>query len=653
MAISRLGGYGSPQKALTIPDKSPANYPLVGLLVSEFDIWREGYAGATVYVYYAGTTTLMPLYSDAQLTQAITNPQILLTKANQAGKQFGKFSQTIYVPFGYELDIDTTEQTGITQLPLLNLDGVDAKHAIVKPTGAVTERQLGDRFSDFIMAKDYGAIGTSPATNTTTLNAAIAAASNRGGCKVILPAGTIVHNPFSLPSGVILKGEGSTTTVLQCQQADDVVVVTGDSGGLEDLTLDGVNLNTGSTGLYGVAKDTFFIRNVIVKRFDVGVAWLGGMNHVYRNLTVTNCNTNMRLLGDQDSSNTNLGTEFSGLDWQQGEISQSTGAGLEMNMVDLPVRHNNFSQIDFLDNIGTDGALLLIGNQHNRFHNTYWEGNNRHITIEDNADTTLDSRQTVGIVFEGGQIVDGEVSFDGHCQDIIFDQVQMEGTEFILNVPENPILFRDSLENSTLFTGDSTKIIRWRNIQHGTVAGSTIDASPLVCYKVPMLPHEVIQLFVRATAEKTNGNDFADWVVVCGFRCAPATLNFDEQTANFTVGALIQGLTSGAQAIIAAQSDSGTTGSLSLGTVSGTFVDNEIITEVDGTGSARVNGAMVLGVVTAGTATTIHDDGSNTNAPPAGWTITFSGSVQEAQVLLTGAVATDITWNVNVDTLAL
>ncbi|WP_434733762.1 hypothetical protein NL154_05690 [Rhizobium sp. YTUHZ044] len=68
-------------------------------------------------------------------------------------------------------------------------------------------------------------------------------------------------------------------------------------------------------------------------------------------------------------------------------------------------------------------------------------------------------------------------------------------------------------------------------------------------------------------------------------------LNFDAQTANFTVGATVTGGTSGATGVIQSQVDSGTTGYLILGNITGTFVDNEIV--AGGGGSATVNGPAV------------------------------------------------------------
>lgn len=76
-------------------------------------------------------------------------------------------------------------------------------------------------------------------------------------------------------------------------------------------------------------------------------------------------------------------------------------------------------------------------------------------------------------------------------------------------------------------------------------------------------------------------------------------LNFDAQTVNFVVGGTLTGGTSGATATIVDQVDNGATGFVILGTITGTFQDNEIITGSLG-GSATVNGVVdpLFGAIT-------------------------------------------------------
>jgi hypothetical protein len=71
---------------------------------------------------------------------------------------------------------------------------------------------------------------------------------------------------------------------------------------------------------------------------------------------------------------------------------------------------------------------------------------------------------------------------------------------------------------------------------------------------------------------------------------AYTALNYDAEVGAFTVGNTVTGGTSGATGVISSINDYGTTGTLTLTGVSGTFQDNENITDT-GTGDATVNGS--------------------------------------------------------------
>ncbi len=77
------------------------------------------------------------------------------------------------------------------------------------------------------------------------------------------------------------------------------------------------------------------------------------------------------------------------------------------------------------------------------------------------------------------------------------------------------------------------------------------------------------------------------------FKTTLPTLLYDTQTANFAVGLTITGGTSGATAVIIADSDSGATGTLTVDNITGIFVTGETITD-SATGSADANGALVF-----------------------------------------------------------
>lgn len=83
--------------------------------------------------------------------------------------------------------------------------------------------------------------------------------------------------------------------------------------------------------------------------------------------------------------------------------------------------------------------------------------------------------------------------------------------------------------------------------------------------------------------------------VAIGGIASVATLAYDAQTANFVVGETVTGTTSGAVALVQADTDAGSTGTLTLYIASGTFQDNESIT-------GNVNGVAVVN----GTATYIY-----------------------------------------------
>lgn len=65
-------------------------------------------------------------------------------------------------------------------------------------------------------------------------------------------------------------------------------------------------------------------------------------------------------------------------------------------------------------------------------------------------------------------------------------------------------------------------------------------------------------------------------------------LSYDAQTVNFIAAQVVYGVTSGAFGTIQADADSGTTGVLSLKTITGTFVDNELLASQ----YALANGAL-------------------------------------------------------------
>lgn len=87
------------------------------------------------------------------------------------------------------------------------------------------------------------------------------------------------------------------------------------------------------------------------------------------------------------------------------------------------------------------------------------------------------------------------------------------------------------------------------------------------------------------------GNSRTPTFVAQGENARPAThtLAYDGQTVNFGLGLTATGTTSGATGVIVTDADAGTTGTLELASVTGTWVNDEAITDTGG-GAAVVNG---------------------------------------------------------------
>lgn len=643
-------------KAAAIADKTPKDYPSSGLLVFEFDIWQEGYEGSIVTVYRAGTTTRQKLFSDPQLTQEIDNPQTLITREDSERNKFGKFLTSVYVPYSYSLDIDSTEQTGVNQVPVTKLAGQDISDALsFSAPGTNYMRKLKEILATQIEFLDYGTITSNPESNTNTLNKAVSAAASAGGGFVVLPAGEIVINPVDIPEDVILQGQGIDTTIIQSTAAQIVINFSGNNAGLMNLTLDGISRNNGSIGIYGKALSDIMLENVRVRNLDTGIQWQGGENHTYTRLNIQNCDRGMLAHGDQDASGGDDGSSFTGMEWFQGSVTQTFTSGIELLVKDNFCINNVIRQVDFDSNVGTDGAVLVVGARFTHLLNCSWTNNTVNLQVEDNSDVTLDFRETRGLYLSGGTMTGGTLSFDGLCENVIIEQMNLDSPTFEANVPSRQILLRNNVETDTLFSGITTKFSRWRTSDNGVIKGATTGSSPVTVYARKLEPNEVVSLNVTATAERQNANEHAIFMVTQGAKAAPATLAYDDQTVNFTVGDEIVGQTSGARAIIVADADSGTTGTLSLAAVTGTFIDNEIIQSASTTGQARVNGVLIppASVALSGSKTTLHSSGSNTGAPPSGWAVNFAINGQELVVQVVGAASADVVWNVDIKQVAL
>lgn len=653
-AITKLSAAGTPFSKLTsgrYDGKTISSAFLNAVLIWQFDLWREGYAGATVEIFKEGTTTKAEVYTDLNLSSPASNPQVLLTQTLN-GREFGKFTVSLYTPDAYYLVINGIESTGVFYPGIRSLASETATEAWVVSDKGGVERSAGERAGDTIHVRDFGSfleVDGSTTENTTTLTAALGVAASANGGEVILPAGTFKITTINLPADVTLRGQGRDATVIQSEEADFVVTVTGDNAGMADMTLDGISLQSGSVGLYTVADDHLRLNEVMIKRFATGLKALGGTDHQYNQFFVDNCATNVELRGDQDASSTNLGSIFVGLAWNGGAITQSTSYGLYLRYIDLSIRELTIRDVSFTDNVGT-AAISVEGAEQLIFEDCNFSGNTiRHLLT---ADVTANSVRNME--FRSCEFAGNEIKLGGSCIHTVFDRALLTGALSInANTPTYPILFRDCREYPTVTqTGNTDKIMRWSSNNYGVLRGqTTATVTTATVFRRTMEPGEVVHMDLFATAVQENSAAYGSIKKSAAAFGAAATLSWDTQTGNFTAGLVVTGGTSGATARIQSQTDAGVTGLLNLiryapgATTASSFVDNEIITDTGG-GTATVDGLMVYG--NSVVMLPVQFDHFALSAGATTWNVDVTTSGREVQVKVQGTTTGTIDWNVQV-----
>jgi hypothetical protein len=616
------------------------------IALHHFDTWQAGYGGATVHVYEAGTTTLASLYSDENLTIPVANPQTLASMTAD-GIDYGKWQAPLYVAVAVELQINSIDETGVVRPPLTTLNGADASEAVVRARDGTRWWPLADVTARVIWAEDFGEIGSSTATNTATLDAAIGAAAAQGGGQVWLPAGEIPFDQIELPLGVILAGQGRGATVLQSQIADKAVTLVGNRSGFRRLTLDGINLVAASVGIFAKAIEEVDFDDCEVKRFETGIHLKGGRRARWRDLYVEGCDKGVRLIGDNDAGGGADGDECRDNSWLGGRVSNCISLGVEIAYEDKPVINNRIDDVGFEDNTGT--ALKIMGARFTRLDGCWMSGNTINLDLRD--DTPLNpagapENTTQGFLFANGSIRAGAVNIRDTALDTVFDRVTFDGAVAItLTALTSPIVAKDCVEGPEVsIAGLGTKWLRTRTIDEGASFGITTNATATKAWSVYLDPGQVVYAEAHVVGNQQNGSNTGEYHIAVSAKRAGATLAYDTQTANFTVGSILTGQTSGAKARIIGDSDSGSTGTLTLRDITGEFIDDEIITDAL-TGSATVNGALssptvsLLGSVTS--LRTARED-------VAGWDATFVANGPELELRVTGAASTTIEWTPNV-----
>lgn len=620
--------------------------------VEHFDTWHPGYAGATVHVKSAVDDSDMPCFYDFNLSQPAANPQVLHAYS-QDGISYGKFSRPIYVGAAYYLVINSIDQTGIVTMPISSLDGLNASSAVVTPEGGSVARTLASLAAAEINVLSQGEFldvtnpSASATTNNATLVAAIGVVAAAGGGNVVVPDGTFQFTSFSVPGGVIVKGQSDGSTILQSALASKVITLSGDRAGLEDITIDGVSNQASSAGIYTKSQDRTRLRRVMVKRFETGLHMRGGNHSEWESFRVDSCVNGALLHGDDDTSGGADGDVCQHNSWRGGMVSNCTGVGVETKYVDMLCWHNTLSGVGFKDNTGV--AYRNIGARWTRLEDDCWfTGNTTDISVADGSDTTKSAENTVvGLHVRGGEI-NGNMTFTGKCQDIVFDGVEFAAGTYTMTTVLNNILSIDCTESGAvvLAGGDATKWARARRQlgDHPGSSGITTDAVATEAWSYNIAPGERIHAEAVVIANGRNTIDHAMYHIARPAHRPGSTLAYDAQTANFTTGQILTGATSGATARITADADGGATGTLTLRDIVGEFVDNELITDAAG-GSATANGvlahqnAALLGATTSIEAATESD---------AAFACDFGVTADEVRVLVTGAAAKVVEWTVSV-----
>ena len=618
------------------------------MLISEFNLWQPGYAGAVVTVYIAGTTTPASLFTDEALTVAAANPQTLSTLTSN-GVNYGKFLVPLYTGSAYYLDIDSGDQTGIERPPLTTLAGEDASDALVTPDGTTVAHAVDVLFSRIIWAEDYGAIGATASTNNATITAAIGAAAAQGGGIVMLPSNqSIPFTQLTVPVGVVLQGYGriGNPTLISSTVGGNVITLTGNGAGLRRLVLDGVSKQAGSVGIYSVANDETVFDNVLIKRMETAGHFKGGRRNNWHELYIDGCTNGMKHHGDVDVAGGSLGDQWANNKWSGGRVSTCTGTGLDLSYEDRQVRENIIENVGFEDNTGT--ATRINGARMTDFPGCWWTRNTADLAVLDDSDTSQTDNTVIGLRFgPDGSIAGGTVTstsaFSGLCQDVTFDKMLLSKTTITLTTPSNNILWRDCVESSDVtLAGTGTRIVRKQTVfdDAPTSAVVTTNATVTKAWEVSLNPGEVGQIEARVVGTQRNGTGYATYHIARPVRRPGSALAYDAQTANYTLGAVLTGGTSGATARIIADADAGATGTLTLKDIVGIFIDGEVITDSSG-GSADANGVLVPANAALIGATTSVEAAVETDAA---WACDFAFAAGNIEAQVTGAAGATIEW---------
>lgn len=614
--------------------------------IHEFDLWQPGYAGALVTVLIAGTTTPAQCFSDPALTVGIDNPITLISQTDAFGVEYGKFLNPVYVGVPYQLTIDASDTTGIERLPIYSLEGVNASLATVKSLRGSANTTLAAWLDTEIHTVAFGTLGGVSVTNTAIIAAAVAAAAAQGGGRVRLPAGNYPFTTLTLPQGVILRGEGRLATTIRSVEAQAAITFGGDYSGLEDLTLDGVNVVAGSTGVTGVGIDFAHFHHVTVKRFARGLFFKGGVQHDYDDLHISACATGAELRGDADAGGSRLGGPLVDLRWIGGLVELNTDFGLILSYEDETVTGTLLQGVQFVSNNGP--AFKVNGARQTRLLGCRWTSNTAAIDVADDSDTSRAAFNTVkGLHITDSSMLGGSILMDGTCEDVQFRNTDFVDVDWNLTIPERPITLIDCTEDSQVtVTGATEKLARTSLANRAEFPGVTTDASATTAWARVLEPGEIVRLRVRALANQRNGQDFGSYEFVSTASRPGATISYDTAPNAPVVGTIVTGRVSGASARIIAVSHADSSGTLTLRSIQGVFQVGETCDTSDAK-TLRVT----VGLSSPAAVINVTDNigTQHESAGATAWAVAMDATGAQIRVRVTGEAAKIIEWIVQAD----
>jgi hypothetical protein len=614
--------------------------------IMEFDTWRPGYAGASVTIYVAGTTTPADLFYAANLTSAAPNPITLLSKTVD-DVEYGKFPQPLYIGSAYQVLIDGVELTGVQRLPIYELPGADVSESVATSDRGTVSRPIEDWLDDTIQAAAFGTFGANATTNTTILTTAIGVAAAQGGGEVILPAGVILFNAISIPQGVFLRGQGARTTTLRSTLGQAVVTIGGNHAGLRDLQLDGVSVTASSVGVYAVGRTGILLENVIIDAFQTGAEFRGTTAARFTGLEVTGCTRGVDLRGDSDAGNAGAGSAAELTRWVGGLVEACTEFGVRLMVEDRGATRFDFEGVRFSTNVGP--ALAIEGAQMVRAVQCSFTGNTAVLDVNDGSDT--DETPVENLTFEHCLFSGGTMEFAGACTKVLLKACDLSNIDITLSAPVGVIFLQDCIERAdTTATGTTEKLVRNNSEKVQESFGITTDATPTTAWSRELRPYSIARAVARVMALQRNGTNSALYEIVAIAYRPGSEAAYDLASVTPAAGATITGVTSGATARIQAVNDlGGATGVLTLGAIVGEFTVFETVNISTG-GTLRLTGALS------------PQDAAFSVAPEAktpafenvaGWNAAWAIQEGSISVRVTGAASTTIEWAVEVDVFEL